>query len=76
MFKIQSFIGLFLLSATLVDIVIGYTGPAIEYPIKLAYVNRVADWSNPQGLARSIGVPGYSNHSYNYIVLTFWTCTS
>jgi chitinase len=23
-----------------------------------------------------MGVPGYSNHTYNYICLTFWTCGS
>jgi hypothetical protein len=22
-----------------------------------------------------MGVPGYSNHTYNYICLTFWTCS-
>ena len=48
--------------------------PTIQYPIKFAYVNKVLDWSSPEGLAKSIGVPGYSDHSYNYIALTFWTC--
>jgi len=21
-----------------------------------------------------MGIPGYSNHTYNYIAITFWTC--
>jgi len=46
--------------------------PSITYPIKFAYVNRVLDWGSPQGVARSLGIPGYSNHTYNYICLTFW----
>ena len=25
-------------------------------------------------MAKSIGVPGYSDHEYNFICLTFWTC--
>jgi hypothetical protein len=34
----------------------------------------VSDWSSPAGLAQSIGVPGYSDHAYTHICLTFWTC--
>jgi hypothetical protein len=48
--------------------------PTITYPIRFGYINRINDWSSADGLARSMGVPGYSNHSYNYICFTFWTC--
>lgn len=49
--------------------------PQITYPIRFAYINKITDWSSPEGLARSMGVPGYSNHTYNYICFTFWTCS-
>ena len=62
------------LTVVFTDLVADSSGISIEYPIKLAYINKVSDWSSPEGLAKSIGVPGYSQHSYNYIVLTFWTC--
>lgn len=48
--------------------------PTITYPIRFAYINKINDWSSANGLARSMGVPGYSNHTYNYICFTFWTC--
>ncbi len=48
--------------------------PSITYPIRFGYINRINDWSSADGLARSMGVPGYSNHIYNYIGFTFFTC--
>jgi hypothetical protein len=47
-----------------------------KYPIRFAYSNRVADWSSAAGIAASMGVPGYAkNTSYNFICLTFYTCS-
>jgi hypothetical protein len=48
----------------------------ISNPIRFAYVNKIVDWS-PQGIARSIGLPGYAPpHLYNYVCFTFWTYQS
>lgn len=46
----------------------------ISYPIRFAYINKISDWSTANGLARSLGVPGYAPaHIYNYICLSYWT---
>ena len=45
----------------------------VNYPIRFAYINRFSSWT-PEGIAKSMGIPGYSNHIYNYICITFWTC--
>jgi hypothetical protein len=51
--------------------------PAIDYPVRFAYVNSISDWSSPQGIAKALGVPGYAPpHKYNYVCLTFWTSQS
>ena len=48
---------------------------AIDYPIRLTYVNKMDNWWPPEKIAASLGVPGYAAPSqYNHIVLTFWTC--
>lgn len=49
--------------------------PPIDYPVRFAYINRIADWSSARGIARSIGLPGYApSHRYNFVCFTFWTC--
>jgi hypothetical protein len=46
----------------------------INYPVRFGYVNNILDWSSGPGIAKYMGVPGYtSRHLYNYIALTFWT---
>lgn len=56
------------------QIIVTNSQPSVNYPVRFAYVNSIKDWSTPQGLAKSIGLPGYAPaHSYNYICLTFWT---
>lgn len=46
----------------------------VSYPIRFAYINKISDWSTANGLARSLGVPGYApSHIYNYICLSYWT---
>jgi hypothetical protein len=45
----------------------------VNYPIRFAYINRFSSWT-PEGIAKSMGIPGYSTHTYNYICVTFWTC--
>jgi hypothetical protein len=48
----------------------------ISYPIRFVYSNRVGDWSSAKGIAASMGVPGYApSTSYNFICLTFYTCS-
>lgn len=47
---------------------------SISYPIRFAYINKINDWSTANGLARSLGIPGYAPaHIYNYICLSYWT---
>ena len=43
-------------------------------PIKFTYINRLKSWRNATVIASSLGVPGYSTHSYTHIALTFWLC--
>lgn len=48
--------------------------PAISYPIRFAYIDKILDWGSPQGIAKSIGLPGYAPaHKYNYVCFSFWT---
>lgn len=55
-------------------IIVTNSQPSINYPVRFAYVNIIKDWSSAQGIAKSIGLPGYApSHNYNYICLTFWT---
>ncbi|XP_031472548.1 uncharacterized protein LOC116244853 [Nymphaea colorata] len=56
------------------NIVVTSSVPPIDYPVRFGYINILNDWSSPQGIAKSLGVPGYAApHKYNYICLTFWT---
>lgn len=49
--------------------------PSIQYPIRAAFINRLVSWS-PDQMAASLGVPGYAPpHNYNYILLSFWSCS-
>ena len=46
----------------------------IEYPIRLAYIDKINEWWPPEKIAAGIGVPGYATSSiYNFIVLAFWS---
>ena len=48
--------------------------PKNNYPIRMAYINRISNWYGDK-IAASWGVPGYAqSHIYNYIALAFWTC--
>jgi hypothetical protein len=56
------------------NIVVTNSVPAIDYPVRFAYIDKILDWSSAQGIAKSIGVPGYAPaHKYNYICFAFWT---
>lgn len=73
----QIYLFLLLIGATMAEIMTSSTVSAsitVDYPIRLTYVNKISDWSSAKGLAKSIGVPGYSNHSYTHVCLTFFTC--
>lgn len=48
-------------------------GRKISYPIRFGYVNTIASWWPAASIAAGMGVPGYSEHPYNYIALAFWT---
>lgn len=57
-------------------IVVTSSAPPTDYPVRLTYINKIQDWSSPQGMAKSMGVPGYAPpHKFNYICLAFWTCS-
>jgi len=46
-----------------------------NYPVRLAWVNR-GIYLYGDNIAKDWGVPGFApDHIYNYIVLTFWSCT-
>lgn len=46
----------------------------ITYPIRFAYIDKIADWSSPTAIAKSMGIPGYApDHIYNYLCLSIWT---
>ena len=56
------------------QIIVTNAQPAVNYPVRFAYVNSIKDWSSAKGIAKSIGLPGYApTHKYNYVCLTFWT---
>ena len=48
----------------------------IAYPVRFGYVNSLLGWWPPSTIAKGLGVPGYSNHNYNYIALAFWGTNS
>lgn len=55
-------------------IIVTNSQPTVTFPVRLAYINSIRDWSSAQGIAKSIGLPGYAPaHNYNYVCLTFWT---
>ena len=52
----------------------GLEATAIDYPVRLAYVDRINQWWPPEKIAGGIGVPGYADDTiYNYIALAFWS---
>jgi len=51
------------------------TNITVNYPIRLAYINQFSTWSTAAEIAKSMGIPGYSNHTYNYFCIAFWTCS-
>jgi hypothetical protein len=56
------------------NIVVTSSVPPIDYPVRFTYIDKILDWSSPQGIAKSIGVPGYAPpHKYNYVCFAFWT---
>lgn len=49
-------------------------GPQVNYPVRLAYVNKMLQWWPPEKIAAGLGVPGYASSTiYNYIALAFWS---
>ena len=49
--------------------------PINLYPVRLAWVNKCSYWYG-DNIAKAWGVPGFApDHIYNYIVLTFWSCS-
>lgn len=74
MIQLGVLVGFLVVFSAFSEVIVGFSSSTVEYPIKFGYVNKVMDWSSATGLARSIGVPGYSNHSYTHICLTFYTC--
>jgi hypothetical protein len=51
--------------------------PVVNYPVRSAYIDKVASWWPPASLAAGMGVPGYAApHDYNYLILSFWSCNS
>jgi len=46
---------------------------SIRLPILFTHIDKVNSLTTVQGIGKSIGIPGYSNHSYNCIAFTTWT---
>lgn len=48
----------------------------VDYPVRFAYINKINNWWPPNATLAQMGVPTYAaNHSFNYIALSFWTCS-
>jgi hypothetical protein len=46
----------------------------VNYPVRLAYINRIQEWWPPEKIAAQLGVPEYASpHIYNYLALAFWS---
>lgn len=53
------------------------TRPAVNYPVRSAYIDKVLAWWPPDSIAAGMGVPSYAApHEYNYLILAFWSCSS
>ena len=51
-----------------------YTKKKFDYPVRLAYVDRMNQWWPPEKIAAGMGVPGYASSTiYNFIALAFWS---
>ena len=37
-------------------------------------MSKVKSWRSAHAIAESLGVPGFSQHNFNHIALTFWLC--
>jgi hypothetical protein len=49
----------------------------VEYPVRLAYINKISNWWPPEKIAAGLGVPGYAEPTlYNYIALAFWSSSA
>lgn len=49
-------------------------GVAVNYPVRMAYIDKLNQWWPPEKIAAGMGVPGYATPTiYNYIALAFWS---
>lgn len=72
--RIAYFTVFLLLTISSISSFINLKSTSTSLPIKFTYINRLKSWTNPTVIASSLGVPGYSNHTYTHIALTFWLC--
>jgi len=50
------------------------TKPKVDYPVRFAYINNIAQWWPPEKIAAELGVPEYAEpHIYNYMAFSFWS---
>ncbi|CAM6005821.1 unnamed protein product [Sphagnum balticum] len=48
--------------------------PAISYPVRLAYIDRLNSFQTVQSIAAGMGIPGYApTNIYNYVCFGYWT---
>jgi hypothetical protein len=53
------------------------SGKKFDYPVRLAYIDKINQWWPPEKIAAGIGVPGYADSTiYNFIVLAFWSSST
>lgn len=49
----------------------------LDYPLRVAYINKVTSWWG-DGVLKGLAVPGYASSQasdYNYLMLGFWSCS-
>jgi hypothetical protein len=43
-------------------------------PIRMGYIDELETLTPPEAMLKSMGVPGYADHEYNYLSLIYWGC--
>lgn len=64
-----------MLKQILILLVVAFIGTsvAVNYPVRLAYIDAINSWWPPESIAAGMGVPGFAKkHIYNYLAFAFW----
>jgi chitinase len=49
---------------------------AVDYPVRMVYIDSIPQWWPPAAIATGIGVPGFASRNIcNYVALAFWMST-